>query len=847
MPLNVSAAKQILATLLLTASLTWLVLYSLFSIWGLSSFGSVSAPVSEIRAELGLAFTTAIPDPFLSSNSDVLQLYENGESLAPSDVAHDEIRTLGGGRHSFWEDTLYFSASDGTDPRANTRSYQVKVATKPPIEITWLACLSALFGLFYTRSWLLYKPAAWVAERLTSPVVEPRKSLRHRCLVLLGWASMLWLLAWGTHITVVAIFGTEAVDLMPPNPVGQYSYQVPIAPTRLQSFAQRHIWVSENGLKLGPANSLHENIGTVGRGSFSVWGNSLYFSAANNSDPRHNGKVYRLHMPVSPAWWHLGVASIALSLVLFGLRYKLWDWLERHGGNRQLLIYVGLTLTLILLQPWLFFTDFTGTYQDVYPYLVVVGLSLIFTPLSMKLLPYQVRVLLRSFSVLFAVSCLLRWYPEVSSYTGLDGWLAANNRFLGFLACVIGWWRPSLLLFGLCSSFWARDAFERAVGIPQPSVDEEPIIDMAIFLLVWLMLLFAARRHRQVEPEQQLSEATMGFYACLGIHFGNYFHSGIRKLGLDGPAGSWLIDNPTQVYLANAKDAASAPLDFFPNLFNWLYVLMSESQVIMNLITLATQLIGLIGSLLLSATPWIIVFYDVWHIAVGGLTGVFFWKWVVVNIAFFVALRKCPPDLPLLHRLLPFSLCILSIHFFSIFAAGWYDTPSLNSQKVYALTKTERVRVPPAHFLHYSFGAVSSAFWTPKVTSEMLPTSTFGSTDSHSLLLQSMSCLKTGGDQSPGGYYVSQLDALVVSLHQSALANAQHDGRPSLVGLLSYPHHIATNYGPFDEYLNLDLGTVTGYEFTLQPICTLRASLVEDKVLIKGKRISYRIGLLDEQ
>jgi len=53
----------------------------------------------------------------------------------------------------------------------------------------------------------------------------------------------------------------------------------------------------ENSLELGPAHSLHVDIRTLGQGRFShkistTGGESLRFSASNNTDPRTNGKSY---------------------------------------------------------------------------------------------------------------------------------------------------------------------------------------------------------------------------------------------------------------------------------------------------------------------------------------------------------------------------------------------------------------------------------------------------------------------------------------------------------------------------------------------------------------------------
>lgn len=52
--------------------------------------------------------------------------------------------------------------------------------------------------------------------------------------------------------------------------------------------------LSEASSPLGPAHTLHDFIRARGQGGFSHWGNRLYFSTSDNSDPRHNGRLYTL-------------------------------------------------------------------------------------------------------------------------------------------------------------------------------------------------------------------------------------------------------------------------------------------------------------------------------------------------------------------------------------------------------------------------------------------------------------------------------------------------------------------------------------------------------------------------
>src|SRR5262249_9402357 len=87
-----------------------------------------------------VAISEGLNDPYRSS----LRLFENGVELGPPHIVHDRLRERGGGRFSFWAGTLYFSASDNTDPRVNGRGYTAEI----PLGLGstgWLAFLALNF------------------------------------------------------------------------------------------------------------------------------------------------------------------------------------------------------------------------------------------------------------------------------------------------------------------------------------------------------------------------------------------------------------------------------------------------------------------------------------------------------------------------------------------------------------------------------------------------------------------------------------------------------------------------------------------------------------------------------
>jgi SAM-dependent methyltransferase len=61
--------------------------------------------------------------------------------------------------------------------------------------------------------------------------------------------------------------------------------------------ARSRVVILENELALGPSHSRHEAIRTAGAGAYSHWGEVIYLSTSDNSDPRTNGRRYVAVLP----------------------------------------------------------------------------------------------------------------------------------------------------------------------------------------------------------------------------------------------------------------------------------------------------------------------------------------------------------------------------------------------------------------------------------------------------------------------------------------------------------------------------------------------------------------------
>jgi hypothetical protein len=147
-------------------------------------------------------------DPFAYS------FYENDRCLSAHQSLHDDIRKLGGGRYAINGRSLYFSTSDGTDPRRNGRAYGLR-----------------------------------------------------RLKIEGGEIKLRTVTQDSGHCFIAGL------------------------PAELDP---KDVILLENDRALGHADCLHDVIRAQGSGRYSVWNKALYFSTSDNSDPRANGRHYRL-------------------------------------------------------------------------------------------------------------------------------------------------------------------------------------------------------------------------------------------------------------------------------------------------------------------------------------------------------------------------------------------------------------------------------------------------------------------------------------------------------------------------------------------------------------------------
>lgn len=155
--------------------------------------------------------------------------------------------------------------------------------------------------------------------------------LHSRWRLLLGWLSLAWLIIIAVVQFSIAQQNYPLQDSAIQHDTGCAYYVGPLgarplawpitrfmADSASDAQASRLILL-ENGKIIGKPHALHDAIRTSGLGNYSHWGNSLYFSASDCSDPQTNGRRYEIVMQQSLSPWAYASVLMAAMVLVFVL------------------------------------------------------------------------------------------------------------------------------------------------------------------------------------------------------------------------------------------------------------------------------------------------------------------------------------------------------------------------------------------------------------------------------------------------------------------------------------------------------------------------------------------------
>jgi 2-polyprenyl-6-hydroxyphenyl methylase/3-demethylubiquinone-9 3-methyltransferase len=255
---------------------------------------------------------TSLADNVENPTASSVFLFEDDRQLGPPHAVHGDISKYGGGRFSHWGASVYFSSSDGTDPRTNGRSYRLMM---PPQPLPPDRSLGKLYGV------PVYGPFEHGQDGWLATVDIPAER-RESTLALIKDDRLVGEARWTeqgrliiappeAHSSTIyeadfRLVPGEIVTLEPPftHLRGHLWEHV------MEKFADRSdragddnvspMFLFENEFQMPLPHSPHDDIARAGRGRFSHWESSLFFSPSDDTDPNTNGRRYTAVVATGP-------------------------------------------------------------------------------------------------------------------------------------------------------------------------------------------------------------------------------------------------------------------------------------------------------------------------------------------------------------------------------------------------------------------------------------------------------------------------------------------------------------------------------------------------------------------
>lgn len=417
-------------------------------------------------------------------------------------------------------------------------------------------------------------------------------------------------------------------------------------------------------------------------------------------------------------------------------------------------------------------------------------------------------------SILFYIAVNYQGYiPENT----IDRGYLDYYKWFALAAGIASLWRPALAVIPACYVMHAKQIVSINYGLFITSTDYLVVIEVILFCACAMMALALWQWLTGHRFKSDISNPLwIIFIFALGSHFGNYFFSGVQKLILD-PSEPWgWLWNETFNLAAAWGESGQVPISHLP-IYEYAFWFLKTFILEFNIATLGLQLLSLFVFFRRWAMVVMTFFFDCMHIAIFIFSGVFFWKWILLNAVLIAACRAFPEEKPGKAFVIAGMVGVLfSQAFFTTKWLGWYDTRTFEHEYYIAVTDDGAEYKVPSNF----FMAASVNVAQQRVTDEgetMTPYRTHNIALTPEHKAQGNACshpIKEAPEISVKTFQEIEKFVMHTHIYQMERANEKGVYRYDL-----YPHHIWSNPWEYKEFAALDKRTIKSFKYVMDVKC----------------------------
>ena len=318
-------------------------------------------------------------------------------------------------------------------------------------------------------------------------------------------------------------------------------------------------------------------------------------------------------------------------------------------------------------------------------------------------------------------------------------------------------------------------------------------------------------------------------------HLSNYLHSGLKKLLIDENPLSWTLESQTHYLVLITATLKQLPFTLNGLFLEEIYPILEQNVLLINSATVITQLLCMIAIFRITWIRNISIVYDIQHVIIFIVSGIFFWKWIWLNTTIIYACRFFNQNKSLQKSrstiFLGSLLLIFSPSIFTTANLGWFETRSLNNAYFQAVTQDGTTYHVPTNFFG-SFSVTAAQQHIFRKAEGHFRTSTLGNTQNRDVMLKAEKCLletaSTSGFSQEEN--VRKVSNFIKNHHRFVLENIDEFGKWNYD---FYPHHMWSNLSQFEAFRNLDKRKIVKYIYVLDSVCLEYAAgnIVQKSVL----------------
>ncbi|WP_227272506.1 hypothetical protein [Roseobacter weihaiensis] len=442
--------------------------------------------------------------------------------------------------------------------------------------------------------------------------------------------------------------------------------------------------------------------------------------------------------------------------------------------------------------------------------LLVFASCLFFPGLSQASVSPAMRIVCRVVAVMLGLYALAAVITYPAGISGEADTTLAIIRFIPLVAiaaAIMSFWYPAFVIVPATVVLAKKAVGTHLFEIRISHTDYLAVVEMGIILGIAAILLGRGGRWASGKPPRTLfgcdakAASVIVFMIAVAAHFSNYFYSGIQKIELDGGPFFWALQNPTHVLSISAWIGGYFPLGSWPDVATFAIQSAEKTHVVLNITILLGQLVAVLFIAKRATMIGLTLFYDLTHVIIFLVSGIFFWKWIILNLALVAAMRRLPSWVEIRSvAAVGVATVVLAPAVFGIVWLGWYDTRALVVSETYAVTQSGDVlRVPSNFFGTISVTAAQHRFG--RTEPGHFPTVTWGSTQTAADLKAARSDCAFDEDLPPRFSRTPEQVAETIQLmHLYALQREERSGQYFYD---FFPHHIWSN-----PLLSKDFGAI---------------------------------------